>query len=118
VEETFATAARTVALFVEAVAVLLIAAGSAQALVRILRSALRALPRGWRRHVWVDFGVWLMLGLEFMLAADVIRSAIAPSWSNIGELGAIAVIRTFLNYFLEKDIEAFLSTDQSEATAR
>jgi uncharacterized membrane protein len=49
--------------------------------------------------------VWLLLGLEFELAADIIRSVISPTWMEIGELGAIAVIRTFLNYFLEKDLE-------------
>jgi len=45
------------------------------------------------------------MGLEFELAADIVRSAISPSWTAIGQLGAIAVIRTFLNYFLEKDIK-------------
>jgi uncharacterized membrane protein len=52
----------------------------------------------------VRFGVWLMLGLEFELAADIIRSAISPNWTDIGQLAAIAAIRTVLNYFLEKDI--------------
>ena len=47
----------------------------------------------------------MLLGLEFELAADIVRSAISPSWTAIGQLGAIAVIRTFLNYFLEKDIK-------------
>jgi uncharacterized membrane protein len=46
------------------------------------------------------------LGLEFELGADIIRSAISPDWNDIGQLAAIAVIRTFLNYFLERDIEA------------
>jgi uncharacterized membrane protein len=49
--------------------------------------------------------VWLLLGLEFALAADIITSVISPTWQDIGELGAIAVIRTFLNYFLEHDLE-------------
>lgn len=53
------------------------------------------------------FGVWLLLGLEFELAADIVRTAISPSWTDIGQLGAIAVIRTFLNYFLEKDVEQY-----------
>ena len=37
--------------------------------------------------------MWLLLALEFELAADIIRSAIAPTWQDIGQLGAIAVIR-------------------------
>ena len=49
--------------------------------------------------------MWLLLGLEFLLASDIIRTAIAPTWTDIGQLAAVAVIRTFLNYFLTKDIE-------------
>jgi uncharacterized membrane protein len=60
---------------------------------------------GERKVVWRRFGMWLLLGLEFALAADIIGSVVAPTWQDIGELGAIAVIRTFLNYFLERDLE-------------
>jgi uncharacterized membrane protein len=58
-----------------------------------------------RKVIWRRYGMWLVLGLEFELAADIIASVIAPSWMDIGKLGAIAVIRTFLNYFLEQDLE-------------
>jgi len=45
-----------------------------------------------------------MAGLTFQLANDIIISARAPSWDDIGRLAAIAFIRTFLNFFLERDI--------------
>ena len=57
------------------------------------------------RRIWQRFGVWLLLGLEFELAADIIGTVVSPTWRDIGELAAIAAIRTFLNYFLEKDVE-------------
>ena len=60
---------------------------------------------GVRKAIWRRFGTWLLLGLEFELAADIIGSAVSPTWQDIGQLGAIAVIRTFLNYFLEHDLE-------------
>ena len=60
---------------------------------------------GERKAVWRRFGVWLLLGLEFALAADIIGSVLSPTWQDIAELGAIAVTRTFLNYFLERDLE-------------
>ena len=60
-----------------------------------------------QKEIWVRFAMWLLLALEFELAADIIRSAIAPTWQDIGQLGAIAVIRTLLNFFLEKDIEKY-----------
>ncbi len=48
---------------------------------------------------------YLSLALEFQLAADVLETAIAPQWTKIGQLAAIATIRTALNYFLSKEIQ-------------
>jgi uncharacterized membrane protein len=45
-----------------------------------------------------------MAGLTFQLANDIFISARAPTWDDIGRLAAIAFIRTFLNFFLERDI--------------
>ncbi|MFD1469104.1 DUF1622 domain-containing protein [Hymenobacter caeli] len=47
---------------------------------------------------------YLALALEFQLGADILSTAIAPSWDQIGRLGAIAVIRTALNFFLSKEM--------------
>lgn len=51
-------------------------------------------------------GRWLAVSLEFLLAADILQTAVAPTWQDIGQLGAIALIRTALNYFLQQEIEA------------
>lgn len=48
---------------------------------------------------------YLIVALEFQLAADILGTAIAPSWDAIGKLAAIAVIRTVLNFFLEKEMK-------------
>ena len=48
---------------------------------------------------------YLIVALEFQLAADVLSTAIAPGWKEIGQLAAIAAIRTVLNYFLEREIK-------------
>ena len=93
------------ALAVEAVAAVLITYGTIEALVLLAPTSIASGPPKRRRDVWRRFGVWLLLGLEFELAADIVRSAIAPTWTDIGQLAAIAAIRTFLNYFLELDIE-------------
>ena len=57
-----------------------------------------------RRQILLTYGRWLVAALTFQLAADIIESSIVPTWQAIGQLGAVAVIRTFLNYFLERDI--------------
>jgi len=111
-EELFKIIAETIATMVEAGAVAVIAVGSAEALYRLVKRVVVPASRSDLRPktIWVKFAIWLILGLEFELAADVIRTSIAPSWDAIGQLAAIAVIRTFLNYFLEKDIEKYLET--------
>jgi uncharacterized membrane protein len=91
------------ATIVEGAAALLIAIGAAEAFAMSLLH-FRA-PTADKMHIWMRFATWLLLGLEFELAADVIRTAIAPTWSDIGQLAAIAAIRTFLSFFLDKDIE-------------
>ena len=106
VEEFFIQAARAAVLLIEAAAVLVITFGSLEALFKLLVIMARpSASHGNRKAIWRRFGVWLLLGLEFALAADIITSVISPTWQDIGELGAIAVIRTFLNYFLERDLE-------------
>ena len=54
----------------------------------------------------LTLGSWLALALEFQLGADILGTTIAPSFEALGQLAAIAVIRTFLNFFLSKEIEA------------
>jgi uncharacterized membrane protein len=62
-------------------------------------------PRRPHYHqIWQRYARWLVSALTFQLAADIIESALTPSWEDIGRLAAIAVIRTFLNYFLGRDL--------------
>jgi len=56
-------------------------------------------------QIRLSLGRWLALSLELALAADILRSVVAPTWDEIGKLGAIAALRTILNFFLEKEIE-------------
>ena len=56
--------------------------------------------------VRLTLGRFLALGLEFQLASDVLSTAVAPTFEEIGKLAAIAAIRTVLNYFLGKEIAA------------
>jgi uncharacterized membrane protein len=106
-EEVFVEAARFLGLLIEAAAVLVVAFGAGEAFLKLLWVvATPGASHGERKAIWRRFGVWLLLGLEFELAADIIGSVFSPTWQEVGKLGAIGVIRTFLNYFLEKDLEA------------
>lgn len=59
------------------------------------------------RAIWIWYARWLVAALTFLLAADIIESTIAPTYDDLIRLAAIAVIRTFLNYFLNKDLQEF-----------
>ena len=107
-EELFKSYASRLALIVEVIAALVITYGALQAVIGLFQPGDPKRRFHRRKVVWLNFGVWLLLGLEFELAADIVRSAIAPSWNDIGQLGAIAVIRTFLNYFLERDVDQYI----------
>ncbi|GHH68612.1 hypothetical protein GCM10017673_17940 [Streptosporangium violaceochromogenes] len=90
---------------VEAAGATVIFVGAVAAFVRFLRVALRR--RGEQEFIAVRLflGRFLALGLEFQLAGDVLRTAVAPSFQQIGQLAAIAAIRTALNFFLSREIE-------------
>jgi uncharacterized membrane protein len=67
----------------------------------------RSFPRGTSRdfdRIRLAFARYLALALEFQLAADILSTAIAPTWEQIGKLAAIAVIRTALNWFLGREM--------------
>ena len=115
-EEFLVEAARYLGLLIEAAAVLVVAFGAAEAFLKLLWVvATPGTSHGQRKEIWRRFGVWLLLGLEFELAADIIGSVFSPTWQEVGKLGAIAVIRTFLNYFLEKDLEEAEATGEEPA---
>ena len=65
--------------------------------------------------VRLTLGRWLAVALEFELAADVLNTAVTPTWSDIEKLAAIAALRTALNYFLEKEIREESKPTQQQA---
>ena|SRR5450631_2389147 len=94
-----------VALGIESIAILIIAAGAIEALVGIVRIvARRGTTNQDRREVWLKFARWLVAGLTFQLAADMVNTSFSPTWNELGRLASIAAIRTFLSYFLDREL--------------
>ncbi len=104
VEELFSNAASGLKLLAEVSSVALIGAGLVVALYFLIRTIITEQKRQYIK-LRLSLGRFLVVALELQLAADIIGTAIAPSWEQIGQLAAIALIRTFLNYFLNKEIE-------------
>lgn len=106
---------------IDAMALLMIVYGTIEAFFRSLRAMVIPSPSGYElRHGYLRYARWLIAGLTFQLAADIIETAIAPSWDDVGKLAAIAIIRTFLNYFLERDLKEIVEVPnrQKDETGR
>ena len=110
-----------IAVALEFAAALMIGAGALQTIVYALLNAVRArgtdgLKNG--RRIWMGFAVWLVLGVELTLAADIVHTALAPSWTSIGQLAAVAIIRTGLGRFLTHDIRDMQDNMESRPPSR
>jgi uncharacterized membrane protein len=105
VEELLAEVVGVLVTVVEACGAAVILAGAVWAFARFVWVGVRG--GGSRAFVPVrlTLGRFLALGLEFQLASDVLRTAVAPSFRELGQLAAVAAIRTALNYFLSREIE-------------
>ncbi|AFY28541.1 DUF1622 domain-containing protein [Cyanobium gracile] len=66
----------------------------------------------------LTFGSWLSMALEFQLAGDIVATTTAPSNQNLIQLGVIAVIRTFLNVFLGREVELEMKFEESQRQQR
>lgn len=103
-EGLVSTAVLWLVLMAEIIAAVLIAIGIVLTLARLMRVLRLPKFEGYEQSR-LTLARFLALALEFQLAADVLATAVAPSWTQIGKLGAIAVIRTALNYFLAHEIK-------------
>jgi uncharacterized membrane protein len=108
---------------INVIALLIIVIGTVEAFVRSLIILFTPSPAGRQFHTaYLRYGRWLVAGLTFQIAADIIETAVAPTWLELGRLGALAVLRTFTNYFLERDLfeiekRAALSADREHRPA-
>ncbi len=105
VEQTIVWLVQWLKLGIETTGALLIAIGVVVAIIQLLRQfAARDLAEF--VAIRLTLARYLALALEFQLGADILSTAVAPSWEQIGKLGAIAVIRTGLNFFLSMEMQS------------
>ncbi len=105
-EEVLVPLARATSLLLEGLSVLTVLTG----LLTVWRDALPRLglrfPLRPSNRARLTFGSWLALALEFQLGADIVSTTVSPSEQHLLQLGVVALIRTFLNIFLGREIEA------------
>ena len=102
-ESTIGNAVQWLRLIVETTGAVIIGMGVVVAVYQFIRALFPPRIDGFN-EIRLTLARFLALALEFQLGADILSTAIAPSWDQIGKLGAIAVIRTGLNYFLTREM--------------
>lgn len=103
-------------LTIDSMALLIVLGGTLTAFFEAIQLLLRPVTGHARRMIWMRYARWLVAALTFQLAADILESAVATDWQSLGRLGAIAAIRTFLNYFLERDLDEVRERELSAAS--
>lgn len=103
IEKTVIAAVQWLKLGIETVGALVIGVGVILAIYQFIRHFRDEQPSNFNR-VRLTLGKYLALALELQVGADILSTAIAPSWDQIGKLAAVAAIRTLLNYFLTKEL--------------
>ena len=98
---------------VESTGAVIIGLGVAIALVAFARALLSGKPADFNA-IRLVLARYLAMALEFQLGADILSTAVAPSWNEIGKLAAVAVIRTGLNYFLSREMQEERRTAEGE----
>ena len=104
VEEILANLVLWLKLVIEAIGAVIIGIGMILASLRFARGSFPPTARDFT-DARLTLARFLAIALEFQLGADILSTAVAPSWDAIGKLGAIAVIRTALNYFLSREMQ-------------
>jgi uncharacterized membrane protein len=113
VEPTIVNLVSWLKLMVELTGAVIIAIGIGLAFTAFVRVLMASEPENYNK-IRLLLARYLALALEFQLGADILSTAISPSWDQIGKLGAIAVIRTALNYFLSMEMREERKLSETE----
>ena len=113
VEPTIINLVLWLKLLVETIGAVIIAIGVILAFIEFFKTLSSSEAEGYTK-IRLLLARYLALALEFQLGADILSTAISPSWDQIGKLGAIAVIRTALNYFLSREMKEEREVTESE----
>lgn len=98
--------------FLECIGVLVIIYGACISFIELVKLFIKGSSDS--NHIRFQFGSSVILGLEFMVGADIIGSLIEPDYYSLGLLAILVVIRTVLSYFLNLELES-LTPHQREA---
>jgi uncharacterized membrane protein len=117
--EWLLSAGESVVLIINAIVLIVVVVGTIEAFLRGLRAILgRSASESRLRDIYLQYGRWLVAALTFEIGSDIIETSMAPTWQEVGRLGAISAIRIFLNFFLERDLAKLEDRVEPNESAR
>jgi uncharacterized membrane protein len=91
-------------LVIDIMALIIVAFSTLEAFVSAVLMAFKVPTGRDRRMIWLRYARWLVAALTFQLAADIIETSITTGWEALLQIAVVALVRTFLNYFLDRDV--------------
>jgi|WetSurMetagenome_2_1015567.scaffolds.fasta_scaffold324057_2 uncharacterized membrane protein len=104
IEKSFFSFGNGISLVLEITSVICIAVGLVVSIMLAFK-LMKDTKTPFHNRMRMKFGGWLALALEFQLASDIVKTTVSPTYENLIIVGAVAVIRTFLNYFLSREMK-------------
>ena len=104
------------AVVISVTSLLIVTYGALIGIISFLKNEIRRLTGGYSitniRKLRATFGTYLLLGLEFLIASDILKTVLEPTLNELALLGGIVVLRTILSVFLNKEIKELESEEK------
>nr|WP_302830791.1 DUF1622 domain-containing protein [uncultured Bacteroides sp.] len=99
----------TIATIISVTSLLIVTYGAVVGIIAFLRNEAKRFTGNYSitniRKLRATFGTYLLLGLEFLIASDILKTVLEPTLNELAILGGIVVLRTILSVFLNKEIK-------------
>ena len=107
---------RLLAVVISVTSLLIVTYGALIGIISFLKNEIRRFTGGYSitniRKLRATFGTYLLLGLEFLIASDILKTVLEPTLNELALLGGIVVLRTILSVFLNKEIKELESEEK------
>ena len=107
----------TLATIISVISLLIVTYGVLVCFIAFLRNEIKRFNGTYTvniRQLRADFGTYLLLGLEFLIASDILKTVVDPTLDELAILGGVVVVRTVLSVFLNKEIKELAENDSAK----
>ena len=105
---------------ISVISLLIVSYGALIGIIAFLRNEIKRISGTYTvnsiRQLRANFGTYLLLGLEFLIASDILKTVVDPTLDELAILGGVVIVRTILSVFLNKEIKELAENQESKST--